>query len=209
MKVRVVCPRCAWRYAGVVNADCRRCGGEGLLAAVVPEGGAPWVYARAVTMDDLPPERRREAGLLGDLAGAVGLGGDFPEPLGEKARSAVGREAGKLLTALKLRTPKPRKPPVRKTKEQRVTEQERKARMAAEEAKWRAEAAQRRAAREQAEKEATARAAVLESYRAEDPEDFKSRLEGEMVLVTLAGLPDVRVRGANGNAVVARRSDSP
>ncbi len=207
MKVRVLCPACAWRYAGVVHPNCDWCLGKGLIIAVVPEGIDPWVAARAVTMQRSLSETREakvKAGLVSDdPTGAVGLDIDPPD---HTARQRVGVAAGKLLVAMKVRTPTKRKAPVRKSREEREAQKAQKAALAATEAEWRAKAHQRQREREQKAKEDRALAAVVDVLKAEDPDRFDDLLKSELVLVTLSDLPDIRTRPPNTNAVIARRA---
>lgn len=206
MKVRLVCPACAWRYAGVVNPSCDRCLGEGLLAANVPEGVDPWVAARAVTLDGVNNNREKKVavGLLAtDLAGAVGL----PESTlvkGTAGRSNIGRAAGKLLRSMEVRPPPaPRKKTKRRTKAEIAADRAAVDASLAAVQKVRAERmAQMKALRLEEE----AAAATLEAFRVRHPDEYAEVYESERTMASIGDLPAVGVRSYTANAVVARRA---
>lgn len=199
MSVRLVCPKCSWRYAGVVNPSCECCAGTGLLAVVVPEDVDPWVAARAATLDGVQREAKLAAGLLSaDVSIAAGL------PVGEGdtadflARSKIGREAGKLLRAMKVRQPPPpRKKAQRRSKAEIAAEREAKERaksdMHRRTMEWRAE-------QKRQKQEAAAIEATLDAYRARHPEEFEEVYEAERTMATISELPAVNVRGWCGGA---------
>lgn len=191
MIVRVVCPGCANRYAGVVWSDCPNCLGFGFLAVTVPPNTSPWVAARAVTLDGVKRVEQVAAGLLREQVHAAS-GISEADLSGERDRMAAGAAAGRLLLALGLRVPHKRKPVVRRSKAEVEADRASKAasalRMDTEMETYR----QRRHRREQEERAA---AAVLEDYAALHPEEYQERRETALAMVALGDLPDVRIRG--------------
>jgi hypothetical protein len=178
--VRVVCLRCAQRYALVVDPACPLCGGRGTVAVVVGDRAQPWVAARALglhigdywvdsTASAKVESARRLPLLTADDGTAEGL---RDEPVN---RNAVGSSAGAWLVQVglrqrKQREPKPRKP--RKTAAERAQER----RMAED---WAAEAQRCRSERQEAAKRLRIEAAALDSLRAAHPEEFEEMVERE------------------------------
>jgi hypothetical protein len=177
--VRVVCLRCAGRYALVVDPDCPLCEGRGTVAVVVGDRVAPWAAARALGMhigdywvERTPPtdqvESARRLPLLAhDDGAAEGLRGEPPTP---NARARVGRAAGAWLTTVGLRSRKPPRP--RKTAVQRAEEHR-----SVNRAELAAEARRRRV-----------EVSALRALGAAHPEEFEEMLRREAPLAALEDL---------------------
>jgi hypothetical protein len=181
--VRVVCVRCAGRYALVVDPACPLCAGRGTVAVVVRDGAQPWVAARALGLHigdywvagtgHSKVESARLLPLLTEDDGtAEGL---RDEPVD---RNAVGRAAGAWLTQVGLRKRKQRERKPRKTAAERAQERQ-------ELEEWRAQAQQRRQERQEAAKRLRIEAAALDSLRAAHPQEFEEMVEREGPLLVI------------------------
>jgi hypothetical protein len=184
--VRVVCLRCAGRYALVVDPACPLCGGRGTVAVVVADGVQPWVAARALglhigdywvggTAHSKVESARLLPLLTADDDEAQGLA---DEPTNAAKRSAVGRAAGAWLVRVGLRKRQQRERKPRKTAAERAEEQRRLGEI-------RARAAERRRECEEDAKRLRVEAAALESLRAAHPEEFEEMVEREGPLLVI------------------------
>lgn len=204
LPVRIVCGHCAIRYACVVDPDCPACAGQGVLAVNVSAGVDPMVAARAATLDGVRRKEKMRVGLLTmDTASAVGLGAAVVDVLSLEARSAIGRQAGRLLVTLRLREPTVRKPSKRRSRAEIAAER---AQKEAAERSWDERRQQLAAERRQLEIQERAEAATLAAYQARHPEEFTETLEAERAMVAISDLPHVNVRGWSSEGVVARRA---
>jgi hypothetical protein len=187
--VRIVCLRCAGRYALVVDPACPLCGGRGTVAVVVADGVQPWVAARALGLhigdywvDSTALPKVESARLLPLLTAdddeAQGLA---DEPTNAAKRSAVGRAAGAWLVRVGLRKRQQRERKPRKTAAERAQER---GLMAA----WTAEAQQRRRDRQEQAKRLRIEAAALDSLRAAHPEEFEEMVKREGPLLVIEEL---------------------
>lgn len=197
--IRLVCERCANRYAHVTDPACPVCDGLGTFAvdaSRVTTDDTGWLAARAGAMvaaeiayssGPVPAKllrgRAKKAGfLLDDDPEATGLS-HGTGPVDYKVRAKIGREAGKLLRALHVLPTRPRKAPKRRTTAERA--EEKAARKAISDALDRslAEAAtQRRRVRVQtlAEREA------LKSLATAHAEEFAEQVERELPIAALS-----------------------
>ena len=179
--VRIVCLRCAERYARVVDPDCPLCSGRGTVAAVVSDRVEPWTAARALGLhlgdywvDRAPPTDRVRAArrlplLVDDEGKAEGLR-DQPTD-----RMAAGRAAGAWLLAVGLRKRKPRN-----LSKRRATAEER--RQTAEARRKREE---RQRAFEQERKRKRIEDKALQALRSLHPEEFDEMVEREGPLLVI------------------------
>jgi hypothetical protein len=184
--VRVVCVRCAGRYALVVDPACPLCGGRGTVAVVVGDQAQPWVAARALGLHIgdywvgsclSKLEGARQLPLVTDDDGSARGLDDGPTDTAQRA--AIGRAAVAWLVQVGLRKRKQRKSPKpRKTAAQRAEEQRQRA-------AWPAAPQQRRQDRQEEAKRQRIEAAALDSLRAAHPEEFEEMVEREGPLLAM------------------------